>query len=187
MLPLIGGVSLATLGDYYFTMYGFLLTFLGVALAATKSVAMNRMMTGTLKLSPLDLLYRMSPLAAIQSFMVAFANGELRMAQEAYGSDSAFTSHFLVILGVNAIMAFSLNWISFETNKVAGALTISVCANLKQVLTILLGIVLFRVQVLPLQGVGMVIAVLGAAWYSKAELDAKREVDFKRGIKGGLA
>lgn len=185
MLPLIGGVGLATFGDYYFTVYGFLLTFLGVVLAATKSVAMNRLITGTLKLSPLELLYRMSPLAAVQSLLVAFANGELQMAQNARESDSGLTSSFFAIIGVNAIMAFSLNWVSFETNKVAGALTISVCANLKQILTILLGMVMFRVRVVPLQGIGMCIAVLGAAWYSKAEVDAKRNHSVKASMRAG--
>ena len=42
------------------------------------------------------------------------------------------------------------------------------------VASILLGIVLFNVTVTPLNGVGMFITVLGAAYYSKVELDRKR-------------
>lgn len=185
MIPLISGVSLATFGDYYFTPTGFALTFTGVLLAAIKSISSNRMMTGTLHLSALEILYRMSPLAAMQSLICAGMIGEVGDARrEFYASGRLFTTlttttekgnGFVMMLVLNALMAFMLNGISFYTNKIAGALTISVCANLKQILTILLGIVLFHVHVTPVHGLGMVVALVGAAWYSKAELDAKRE------------
>lgn len=36
LVPIVFGVALATYGDYYFTLTGFLLTLLGVVLAAAK-------------------------------------------------------------------------------------------------------------------------------------------------------
>lgn len=173
MIPLIFGVGLATFGDYYFTLLGFALTFLGVVLASIKTVASNRLMTGTLKLSALEILFRMSPLAAVQCLLYAAASGEVTALRESL-HDGTFDWPFIAALGCNAAMAFFLNVVSFQTNKVAGALTVSVCGNLKQTLTILLGIVLFNVTVTPLNGVGMLITVVGAAWYSKCELDTKR-------------
>ncbi|EME41135.1 hypothetical protein DOTSEDRAFT_64527 [Dothistroma septosporum NZE10] len=175
MVPLIGGVGLATFGDYFFTMKGFLLTSFGVFLAAIKSVASNRLMTGSLSLSALEILFRMSPLAAMQSFVCALASGEVHTVQRTFASGQVFTSRYMTVLACNALMAFMLNGMSFYANKVTGALTVSVCANLSQVLTILTSIVLFSVPVSPLHGVGMVIALIGAAWYTKAELDAQRE------------
>lgn len=180
MIPLISGVSLATFGDYYFTPAGFALTFTGVVLAAIKSISSNRMMTGTLHLSALEILYRMSPLAAVQSLVCAGVIGEVGDARREFFASGRLLitgkgNGFVMMLVLNALMAFMLNGISFYTNKIAGALTISVCANLKQILTILLGIVLFHVHVTPVHGLGMVVALVGAAWYSKAELDAKRE------------
>ena len=177
MIPLIIGVGLATFGDYYFTLIGFLLTLLGVFLAAIKTVATNRLMTGSLALSAMEVLFRMTPLAAIQCLFYAFASGELHLLANSWYAppeESVWTMSFLFAIICNGIMAFSLNIVSFQTNKVAGALTVSVCGNLKQSLTILLGIVLFAVKVTPLNGVGMLITVLGAAWYSKVELDRKR-------------
>ena len=70
----------------------------------------------------------------------------------------------------NGMIAFLLNVSSFQANKLAGALTMTVCGNVKQCLTILLGIALFGVKVGFLNGIGIVIAVLGAAWYSCVEL-----------------
>ncbi|KAK4549730.1 hypothetical protein LTR36_005031 [Oleoguttula mirabilis] len=163
MIPIIIGVGMATVGDYYFTVLGFGLTLLGVLLAAVKTVASNRMMTGSLALAPLEILYRMSPLAAVQCLGYAAASGELSQLRTAY-TDGVFQDGFLIALVVNAVMAFCLNVVSFQTNKVAGALTISVCGNVKQCLTILLGIILFNVHVSALNGIGMLITVGGAAW-----------------------
>ena len=44
---------------------------------------------------------------------------------------------------------------------------------MKQCLTILLGVIAFNVHVGILNGCGMVIALIGAAIYSKVELDSK--------------
>lgn len=80
---------------------------------------------------------------------------------------------FASLLG-NGCLAFLLNMSSFNTNKLAGALTMTVCGNLKQCLTVLLGIFIFNVEVDTLKGAGMAITMLGAAVYSKAELDSKK-------------
>lgn len=173
MVPLIIGVGLATFGDYYFNLIGFTLTLLGVVLAAIKTVATNRLMTGSLALSAMEVLFRMTPLAAIQCLFYAAASGELAGLRTTI-AEGVFDNSFLFALFCNGLMAFSLNIVSFQTNKVAGALTVSVCGNLKQCLTILLGIVLFAVKVTPLNGIGMLITVAGAAWYSKVELDRKK-------------
>ncbi|KAH9818198.1 UDP-galactose transporter 1 [Teratosphaeria destructans] len=173
MVPLILGVGLATFGDYYFSIIGFALTLLGVLLAAVKSVATNRLMTGNLALSALEVLFRMSPLAAMQCLLYAAAGGEFEALRSAV-DDGTFKLPFLLALGMNALMAFSLNVVSFQTNKVAGALTVSVCGNLKQSLTILLGIMLFDVRVTALNGIGTIITLAGAAYYSSVELATKK-------------
>lgn len=136
MIPLIIGVGLATFGDYYFTLIGFLLTLFGVCLASIKTVATNRLMTGSLKLSAMEVLFRMSPLAALQCLCYAAGSGELGQLQTAI-SEGAFTPGLILAVIGNASMAFALNLVSFQTNKVAGALTVSVCGNVKQCLTIL--------------------------------------------------
>lgn len=173
MVPLILGVALATAGDYYCTLLGFTLTFAGVVLAAIKTVATNRLMTGSLALSAMEVLLRMSPLAAIQCVFYSWATGEIQHFRANF-SDGQYDHTLWLGLLVNATIAFLLNIVSFETNKVAGALTMSVSGNLKQMLTIALGIVLFNVKVGALNAIGMLVTIAGAAWYSKVELDNKR-------------
>jgi hypothetical protein len=175
LLPLILGVILATYGDYYFTPLGLTFTLAGTILASVKTIFTNSLMTGTIKLPALELLQRMSPLAALQSFAYAWVTGEL---SDFCGYLEAERSHgflwaIVVALLGNGVIAFVLNVSSFQANRLAGALTMTVCGNVKQCLTILLGIVLFGVRVGLLNGMGIVLAVLGAAWYSSVELRMK--------------
>lgn len=190
MIPLISGVALATVGDYYATLAGFTMTLLGVFLvrvniagktaiktdsssqASVKTVATNRLMTGSLKLSALEVLLRMSPLAAIQCVFYGYLTGEADQFRIAF-AEGQFSGTFGAALLVNAMTAFLLNIVGFQANKMAGALTITVCGNVKQALTILLGIVLFHVQVGMLNAVGMLITLAGAAWYSQVELSSR--------------
>jgi len=176
LVPIILGVCMVTYGDYYFTVLGFSLTLLGVILAALKTIISNRLMTGSLALPALEILYRMSPLAAVQALLYSVLAGELsRFVQ--YAGEGNLTKVRILGLLSNSLIAFFLNLSSFYTNKIAGALTMTVCGNLKQVLTILLGILLFDVHVGVLSGMGMVITLGGAAFYSNVELNKKQDKD----------
>ncbi|KAK3694181.1 triose-phosphate transporter family-domain-containing protein [Podospora appendiculata] len=171
LIPVVLGVGLATYGDYYFTGAGFMLTLLGVILAVIKTVATNRIMTGALALSPLETLLRMSPLAFMQAACCAVLSGEL--ADFRLMNPAGPSRMMLCALAGNGLLAFVLNISSFSTNKIAGALTMTVCGNIKQCLTVLLGIALFGVRVGVLNGLGMLVAMAGAAWYSLVELRSK--------------
>lgn len=172
LLPLIAGVGLTTYGDYTFTFLGFACTLAGAILAAVKTVATNRLMTGLLALPPLELLLRMSPLAAIQSVGISLLSGEISQFAE-WSNAGNLTTFIAIALVGNGFLAFLLNVSSFQTNKIAGALTMTVCGNVKQCLTVLLGIVLFNVQINLVNGAGMVVALSGAAWYSSLEMRRK--------------
>lgn len=140
-------------------------------------------MTGSLALPPVEFLMRMSPLAALQALACATATGEVSGFYKVITSGEIKLAPALASLTGNGFLAFLLNIASFNTNKVAGALTMTVCGNLKQCLTVLLGIFLFNVVVGWLNGAGMGVTMLGAAIYSKAELDnnnkKKQEAQYK--------
>ena len=119
-----------TYGDYYFTAWGLVLTLLGTFLAALKTVVTNLIQTGgggRLKLHPLDLLMRMSPLAFIQCVIYGYLTGELDRVR-AYGA-TQMTRTKAVALLINGVIACGLNIVSFTANKKAGALTMTVSAK----------------------------------------------------------
>lgn len=164
LVPVVAGVGFATAGDYYFTAVGFFLTLLGAFLAALKTVVTNRIQTGRLKLSPLEILHRMSPLAFVQTLVYAYFSGEMgrlqKYAEEEMGMREA------LILFLNGTIAFALNVISFTANKKTGALTMTVAANVKQILTIVLSIMFWGLAVSWLNGVGILLTLAGGAWYA---------------------
>ncbi|KAK9476533.1 triose-phosphate transporter family-domain-containing protein [Lipomyces japonicus] len=172
LIPVVAGVGFATAGDYYFTAIGFFLTLLGAFLAALKTVVTNRVQTGRLRLSPLELLFRMSPLAFVQTLVYAYFTGELA-SLNTYWHDSMTSAMFFKLV-LNGAIAFGLNVVSFTANKKTGALTMTVAANVKQILTIVLAILFFHLDVTPLNAFGIVLTLAGGAWYAKVELESKQ-------------
>jgi len=102
------------------------MTNLGALLAAVKTIVTNRVQVGSLKLHPMDLLLRMSPLAFIQCMICAYFAGEwdaiILWKMEA-------TWNGIWALWFNGILAFFLNIVSFTANKKTSALTMTVAGN----------------------------------------------------------
>jgi hypothetical protein len=174
IVPVIAGVGLATFGDYHFTALGFTATLSGVVLAAVKTVVTNRLMTGRLKLPAYEVLLRMGPLAALQALLYSVLTGEFS-AFLTYVSQGQLDGGRCVAVAGNGILAFALNVASFQTNRLAGALSMTICANLKQCLTIVLGAAFWNIRMNALNGAGIVLALGGAAWYSSIEVRGKTQ------------
>jgi len=187
-----------------------------------------------LKLSPLHLLYLLSPLAFIQTTLLAHSTGELErvavylatlsspssllgggaadaaIAISGAGgyltrigewvhlsglggfqlsfSDPDTTNHHIhiriqqpwlsldprILLLLNGLMAFFLNVVSFQANRRVGALGMTVAANVKQVLTILLAVMIFDLTITPANAVGVGLTILGGATYAAVEFRERR-------------
>jgi drug/metabolite transporter (DMT)-like permease len=175
------GVALATIGDYYFTPLGFLLTLLGTLLAAIKTILTNRIQKYmSSPLHPLDLLLRMSPLACLQSLLYAFLVGESQALITFLSPLSLLSLTSLVIkLSINGMLAFGLNYVSFTANKKTSPLTMTVAANLKQCLSIILGFWVFELEVGWMNSLGIIIALAGGAWYGKVKYETRSTVDLE--------
>jgi len=195
LIPVIAGVGLATYGDYGATMLGFVMTLLGAFLAAVKTVTTNRIQTGSLRLSAMEILHRMSPLALLQSLAFACLFGEIAQFRTEVLDKHRFGVNMLVVLLFNGAIAFGLNVISFASNKQVGALTMTIAANVKQILTIVLSVAFFKLVVgvmhalgqQPTQSgikarfftdvrLGIVLTLLGAGWYARVEMTERQPV-----------
>ncbi|KAI8984341.1 triose-phosphate transporter family-domain-containing protein [Mycotypha africana] len=163
LLPVVFGVAFATSDEYSFTYMGFFLTVLGAVLAAVKTIVTNRVQVGRLKLAPLDLLFRMSPLAFIQCIIYAYFTGELQDVMQF--SSQNMTADLAFGLFFNGLIAFGLNIVSFTANKKTSALTMTVAGNVKQVLSIILSVVIFDYAVTLMNSFGILLTLVGGAWY----------------------
>lgn len=125
----------------------------------------------------LELLEVMSPLACVQCLLASQFSGELQQAYLHF-AEGTVEGHFnwslLLLLIGNGFVAFLLNIISFKTNKVAGPLTMTIVANLKQVVTILLAFQVFHLQIQRINLLGVLIALFGTAWYGTMEMNLRR-------------
>lgn len=198
LIPVIVGVGLATYGDYYFTRWGLILTLLGTVLAALKTIFTNVLqspppsLTNTspksfltniypfsvltkarLSLKSLALLSLLSPLAFVQCMILAYLTGELDRVR--VYSQQEMTGTKLMALALNGCIAFGLNVVSFSANKKVGALGITVAANVKQVLTILCAVLMFNLTITALNSMGIVLTLLGGAWYARVEYVEKQQ------------
>ncbi|KAK7042465.1 TPT domain-containing protein [Favolaschia claudopus] len=176
LIPVVAGVGLATFGDYYFSYAGLLLTLFGAILAALKTIFTNVLQTPSAKTAglphfsnPFELLFLLSPLALVQCTLMAYATGELHRVR-----DYSLSSLKLIALLLNGCIAFGLNVVSFSANRRVGALSMTVAANVKQVLTIVCAVVIFNLNISALNAVGILLTLVGGAWYAWIELIEKQ-------------
>ncbi|KIY67459.1 TPT-domain-containing protein [Cylindrobasidium torrendii FP15055 ss-10] len=179
LIPVVLGVGFATYGDYYCTLWGFWLTLLGTVLAALKTIFTNVLQSAKTtssppwrpRLSALSLLYLLSPLAFIQCVVLAWSTGELASVRQ-FGADEMNVGRALA-LAVNGCIAFGLNVVSFTANRHVGPLGMTVAANIKQVLTMLLAVVIFDLSISWTNGVGILLTLVGGALYARVEYTEK--------------
>ncbi|KAG8969719.1 UAA transporter [Tulasnella sp. 425] len=129
----------------------------------------------SIKLHPLDLLMRMSPLAFVQCIGYAWASGEMERAMVHKGPGlEGWSQKSATVLLLNGIIAFLLNIVSLTANQKNGPLTMTVAANVKQVLTVLLAMYMFHLTITPANSIGIALTLAGGAWYGALEYAEKK-------------
>ncbi|KAK7053052.1 hypothetical protein VNI00_004373 [Paramarasmius palmivorus] len=200
LIPVVAGVGFATYGDYYYTKWGFFLTLLGAVLAALKTILTNVLQSPPAssgsssplakhfnlrssspalpKLNPLAFLHLLSPLAFVQCIIFAQLSGELTRIRHYAGTE--MSSGKLLAVAFNGCIAFGLNVVSFSANKKVGPLSMTVAANVKQVLTILLAVLIFNLTISTTNVLGILLTLLGGAWYARVEYTEKKRAKERR-------
>lgn len=167
LIPVVAGIILTVLGEmngFEFTGLGMVLTVLGVVLSSLKGVMTNFMLIGGFKMHPLELIALVAPWAALQCVLASVVTGEASTIYSQYSSQP-FDGLLLMGLLANGSLAFFLNWISFAVNKETSALAMTVAGNVKQAVSIGLAVIIFNTPLTLLNGLGIVVTLLGGAWY----------------------
>ena len=151
-----------------FSAIGFIVTCCCVLLAAAKVVASGEILTGDLKMDPVDLLSQMAPLALLQCSALSFVSGEVGLIASRWQNEvsPAVNPEPLMVVFVSGILSFTLNISSLYANKLTSSLTICIAANVKQVLTIAASTLLFETPISFLNGLGIAVVLGSSGWYS---------------------
>ncbi|KAI9647998.1 hypothetical protein NHQ30_002626 [Ciborinia camelliae] len=184
LLPLTTGVILATRGSLTLSTDTMTLGTTGALLSALKTLATHHLQTAH-AIPALAIMRYVSPLAGIQATIWSYMNGEIDefLVKQFFSSRSTLFSTSTspspspsfpgsTLLLANGTLAFLLNWSSFTTNRHAGALSMAVLGNIKQVLAIAASLVLFRDGGLTgcAHLLGVVLALGGGFLYSWVEV-----------------
>eukprot|EP00903_Cladosiphon_okamuranus_P019395 g17833.t1 len=178
VLPIMVGVMMACYGDMgAFGWVGVIVTVFCVVMSGMKNVLSGEMLTGDIKMPPLQLLSRMAPLALVQMALMAFAFGEVADLSNHWGELKGGSTLYVVL--VTGIGSFSLNLCSLQANKVTSPLTLSIMANVKQVLIIAFGTVAFHDPTSTLNVIGFVVVVAASTNYSLLSISERKRAEAK--------
>lgn len=167
LVPVVAGIVLTVMEEFkgmQLTSLGLFLTLFGIVMSSLKGVMTNFLLVKGFKMHPLELIALLGPFSALQCFIASLLTGESVAVYRQY-RETSFDSFLVTGLAINAFLAFLMNWISFAANKETSALAMTVAGNIKQAVSIALSVILFGTQLHLMDGIGIVVTLLGGAWY----------------------
>lgn len=176
LIPVVAGIILTVVGEFKgmdLTTFGLFLTVFGIILSSLKGVMTNFLLVAGFKMHPLELIALLGPFASLQCVIASIITGEAGAIYRQYHGES-FNSVLVFGLIINAGLAFLMNWISFAANKETSALAMTVAGNVKQAASVGFSMILFNTKLHLLDGMGIIITLIGGGWYSVIALNEKR-------------
>eukprot|EP01038_Epipyxis_sp_PR26KG_P008113 gene8113-10988_t len=149
------GVALTSVGEMYFSWMGF--TFQSLAILAESSrLVLTNVLMKQLKLDPLSSLYYIAPLCTV---FIGFVCAIFEFKELPF--DRMMTQDFMIIMLINALVAFTLNVAVVLLISNTSALVLTLAGIIKDIMLVALSILVFGSPVTPLQYAGYGVALLG--------------------------
>lgn len=168
LVPVVGGVIIASGGEPSFHLFGFIMCISATAARAFKSVLQGILLSSEEeKLNSMNLLLYMSPIAVVALIPAVFIMEPNVL--EVFVSLGIQHRFMWMVLLLNSVMAYSANLTNFLVTKNTSALTLQVLGNAKGAVAVVISILLFQNPVTAIGIGGYTMTVLGVAAYGEAK------------------
>lgn len=168
LVPVVGGVIIASGGEPSFHLFGFIMCISATAARAFKSVLQSILLSSEEeKLNSMNLLLYMSPIAVVALIPAVFIMEPNVL--EVFVSLGIQHRFMWMVLLLNSVMAYSANLTNFLVTKNTSALTLQVLGNAKGAVAVVISILLFQNPVTAIGIGGYTMTVLGVAAYGEAK------------------
>lgn len=174
MVPICVGMMLTVKGDVKVNPPGLIYSLIGSFLSALKVVCCNKFLVGNWSLHPLDLLDKTTFWAFLQLLFFVYYLGEYDEIVANWEKIVLDSTVMILVFG-SALVAFLLNVTNFFTNQTTSPLILSVSGNVKQCVSIIVGIILFNEVVGLLNATGISITILGTILFNVVRLREHRQ------------
>ncbi|PNW84266.1 hypothetical protein CHLRE_04g227450v5 [Chlamydomonas reinhardtii] len=165
LLPVVGGIALASGGEPLFSALGLGLQMLACTARSLKTVLQAAMLTDERdKFHPMSLLGYTSAISAC--FLLPLVAAVEPRGLQHMAALHANSAHFTPLLLVSCGSAFLVNWTNFVISKQLGALTLQVLGNFKNVVAAGASIAVFNNPVTAMGITGYGITTFGVFLYS---------------------
>lgn len=168
LLPIVGGVVIASGGEPLFHVLGFAFALTATAGRALKSVVQAILLTDpNEKLDPMSLVFYMASASTALLLPATLLLEPQALAQ--VHELVAAKPNFLWWLVGNSTLAYAVNLTNFLVTMYTSALTLQVLGNCKGVIAAIVSIMLFRNPVTRNSCLGYAVTVAGVFAYSEAK------------------
>lgn len=163
LIPVTGGVAIATISELSFHAGGFIAALTSCFLTGLKFVLSASVLGGSIKLDSINLLLYMAPPAVLMLLPVAalFEGGRLTT----WMADPARVPIDYGYIFLSGVISYALNVVLFIVLKATSSVTVTVAGNLKTVAVIALSVAIFRNPFTVFNALGCLVAIGGCMWY----------------------
>ncbi|KAL3534396.1 hypothetical protein ACH5RR_002857 [Cinchona calisaya] len=168
LVPVVGGVLIASGGEPSFHLYGFIMCIGATAARAFKSVLQGILLSSEgERLNSMNLLLYMSPIAVVVLLPAAIImEPNVLEVTISLGMEHRY---MVILLLLNATMAYGANLCNFLVTKHTSALTLQVLGNAKGAVAVVISILIFRNPVTVTGIAGYTMTVMGVVAYGEAK------------------
>mmetsp|Transcript_108938 Transcript_108938/g.351598 ORF Transcript_108938/g.351598 Transcript_108938/m.351598 type:complete len:453 (-) Transcript_108938:244-1602(-) len=172
LVPIIGGVALASMKELSFTWVSFIAGTLSAVTSASKAILSKKILDGKPLGENLTPANMFAVLTILGCFMILPASlaiegpAKVSVAWSAARAAGYSAAHLWSLLGVSGFLYYIYNEVAFLALSEVAPVTHAVTNTVKRVVIILASVVVFKTKITLLGSVGSGLAILGALLYS---------------------